>query len=159
MKIGIIFYSLSGNTRQVAEKIEKNLSAAGHTVSLEEIRISGDTPAQAGKFKLEHVPSVEEFEALILGSPVQAFSLNPVMKAYLDTMPSLKGKKVALFVTKHLPMLWLGGTGAIGIMKKACEKKEARVVGTEIVVWSGKHRSRSIKNCEDSVSRLFSPSN
>jgi len=43
MNIGLIIYSGSGNTRSVAVKLQEKLTAAGHTVSLEEITITGST--------------------------------------------------------------------------------------------------------------------
>lgn len=155
MKIGIIIYSQTGNTKNLALKIYDKLQASGHTVSVEEITIEGDTPAQPGKFELIGIPETESYDALIFGAPVQAFSLNPVMKAYLKTLTSLSGKKVAIFVTKQIPLLWVGGTGAVAIMKKACESRGAEVIGTEIAVWAKKNREQSIRKCVDNISRLF----
>ncbi len=155
MIIGLIIYSHTGNTRTVAQKIAEKLTVSGHEVKIEEIAINGNTPAQAGKFELTTIPAVEDYETLIFGSPVQAFALNPVMKAYLQQLASLQGKKVAIFVTKHLPMLWMGGTGAVATMKKTCEAKGAKVMGTEIVVWSEKKRQESIQKCVEHIDRLF----
>lgn len=155
MKIGLIIYSHTGNTRTVAQKIAEKLNASDQEVKIEEIAISGNTPAQAGKFELTAIPAVEDYEALIFGSPVQAFALNPVMKAYLEQLVSLQGKAVAIFVTKQLPMLWLGGTGAVAAMKNICEAKGAKVLGTEIVVWSEKKRQESIQKCVENIGRLF----
>ena len=155
MKVGLIIYSHTGNTGSVAEQLLEKLSDSGHNVSMEQITITGKTPAQAGKFELTGVPAPDSYDAIIFGAPVQAFTLNPVMKAYLDQLPSLSGKKVACFVTKQIPFLWVGGTGAIALMKKACESKGAEIVGTEIVVWAGAKRERSINNCVENLSRLF----
>lgn len=155
MKIGLIFFSQTGNTRSVAKKLQENLAAAGHSVVLEEITITGDTPAQAGKFELANVPAVDSYEAIIFGAPVQAFSLNPAMKAYMEQLPSLAGKKVAIFVTKQIPLLWLGGTGAVAMMKKACETRGANVAGTEIVVWAEAKREKTVGKCVENLSKLF----
>ncbi len=43
--------------------------------------------------------------------------------------------------------LEFGGTGAVSIMKKACEAKEAKVAATEIVAWAEKKREKTITNC------------
>ncbi len=155
MKIGLIIYSQTGNTRQVAKRLQESLSKAGHEVVLEEIIIKGETPAQPGKFELVETPDPNLFEAVIFGAPVQAFSLNPVMKAYFEQLTQLKGQQVALFVTKRLPLLVTGGTGSIAHMKKVCEEKGARVVGTEIVIWADKKREASIRQCVDKFTRLF----
>jgi NAD(P)H dehydrogenase (quinone) len=155
MKIGIIIYSQTGNTKNVAGKIQDKLQASGHTVLIEEIAIKGNTPAQPGKFELVGIPDTESYDALIFGAPVQAFSLNPVMKAYLTHLPELNGKKVALFVTKHLPLLWLGGTGAIAKMKKECEARGAKVSGSDIVVWAESKRDKTTAECVENMSRYF----
>lgn len=155
MKIGIIIYSQTGNTKKVAGKLQEKLSSAGHDASIEEITITGKIPAQPGKFELAGIPAVESYDAVIFGAPVQAFSLNPVMKAYMKKLQSLAGKKAAIFVTKQIPLLWVGGTGAIAIMKKACESRGAEVLGTEIVVWAEKKREQTIKRCVDNISNLF----
>ncbi len=155
MKIGLIIYSQTGNTRSVAERLHKEITAAGHDVSIEEITITGDTPAQPGKFKLDRVPSPENYDAVIFGAPVQAFTLNPVMKTYMEELPAMSGKKTAIFVTKRLPLLSIGGTGAVSIMKKACGAKGAKVAATEIVVWAEKKREKTITNCVEKISALF----
>jgi NAD(P)H dehydrogenase (quinone) len=155
MNIGLIIYSGSGNTRSVAVKLQEKLTAAGHTVSLEEITITGNTPAQPGKFELKQIPAVDSYDALIFGAPVQAFSLNPVMKAYMAQLPPLNGKRVALFVTKQLALLRLGGTGAIAAMNKEVETKGGKVIGSEIVVWAEKKRAETTQKCIDSISKLF----
>ena len=155
MNIGLIYYSNSGNTRTVAEKLNKKLTENGHNVTVEEITITGDTPAQPGKFELTNIPDPGSYDAVIFGAPVQAFSLNPVMKAYMEQLPPLDEKKVAIFVTKQLPLLKVGGTGSISIMKKASESKGAKVVASEIVVWAEKKREQSIRKCVDSITNAF----
>ncbi len=155
MDLGIIIYSQTGNTRYVAGKLKEKLEAEGHRAEIKEIKISGSTPAQAGKFEITDAPAPDGYDAVIFGSPVQAFSLNPVMKAYLAQLPSLENKKVACFVTKQLPLVQTGGTGAVARMKKECESRGAAVLGTEIVVWSKSKRDRSVNKCVEELSRLF----
>ena len=155
MDIGLFYYSNTGNTRNVAEKLDKKLTEKGHNVTMAEITITGDTPAQQGKFKLKNIPHPDNYDAIIFGAPVQAFSLNPVMIAYLEQLPPLDGKKAAVFVTKKLPLLMAGGTGSIAIMRKACEMKGAKVVTSEIVVWAEKKRKESIRKCVESITKIF----
>lgn len=118
MKIGIIYYSQTGHTRSVADKLAKALEEAGHEVGTEEIAIKGESPAQPGKFEIVRAPDAAGYDAVVFGAPVQAFSLNPVMKKYMQNLPRMEGKKVAILVTKQLPILWLGGTGAVAFMKR-----------------------------------------
>lgn len=155
MKIGLIYYSGTGNTRTVAESLKERLESNGHTALIDEITIEGSTPAQAGKFELTNIPDPRSYDAAIFGAPVQAFNLNPVMKAYLEKLPEMNKLNTAVFITKQLPLLWTGGTGAAAEVKNALEARGAKVIGTEIVVWSGKKREQSIRNCLESIGNLF----
>lgn len=153
MEIGIIFYSQTGNTAIVAQKLLEKFKDGGYAASLEQITISGNTPAQPGKFELTDLPRVEEYDAIVLGSPVQAFALNPVMKAYLATLPVMAEQKAACFVTKQLPLFKTGGTQAIKYMEKTCASKGMVIVRSEIVVWSkGKNRDQSICHAVENLS-------
>ncbi len=155
MKIGLIYYSGTGNTRKVAESLKERLESNGHTAIIDEITIEGNTPAQAGKFELTSVPDPRSYDAAVFGAPVQAFNLNPVMKAYLDKLPGMDKLDTAVFITKQLPLLWTGGTGSVAQVKSALEARGANVLGTQIVVWSGKKREQSIRECLDSIGNLF----
>jgi flavorubredoxin len=97
---------------------------------------------------------LESYDALVLGSPVHAFSLAPAMNAYLEQVDSLQDKKIACFVTKSLRFNWTGGNQAIGKMKKICESKGGKVVGTDIVVWN-KSKDRKIKELIAKFNVLF----
>jgi flavorubredoxin len=113
MNIGIILYSQSGNTLSVAQKLQEKLIALGHTVNIEQITVTGDVSPGKRQFELTAIPAVDPYEGLVFATPVQAFSLNPVMAAYLEQVPSLKEKKFACLITKHLPFSWTGGKQAI----------------------------------------------
>lgn len=155
MKIGLIYYSATGNTGKVAGMLKEMLEDKGHTVVIDEITMEGSTPAQAGKFELTHIPDPCSYDGAIFGAPVQAFTLNPVMKAYLGKLPAMDNLKTAVFITKQLPLLWIGGTGAVAQVKNALEARGAKVIGTEIVVWSEKKREQSIRQCLESIGNLF----
>ncbi|HUL61571.1 MAG TPA: flavodoxin [Methanocella sp.] len=158
MKIGIIVYSQTGHTLEVAEKLAGKLRAAGHTASIEQI-----VPFDAEKTPQQRLPDIRfekrpdpgPYDALAFGAPVQGFSLAKAMKAYMGPLPSLQGKKVALFTTKHLRFKWTGGTQAISAMRKSCESKGGKVCETGIVTWSGADRDRQIADLVDRLSRCF----
>ena len=155
MKIGLIIFSQTGNTRTLSNQIAEKLSSAGHDTNIEEISIEGKTPAQPGQFKLLNTPDINSYETVIFGAPVQAFSLNPVMKEYLEQIESLANTNVICFVTKQIPLLWFGGTGSIATMRNICKEKGANILGTEIVVWAEAKRNRSIESCVNNISQLF----
>lgn len=136
IKIGIIVHSQTNNTYSVAEKLQEKLQES-YDVKLERVDMVGGNKPQGKDIQIENPPEVTEYDALVFGSPVHAFSLAPAMKIYLEQISSLEDKKVALYVTKSLPFNFTGGTRAIGQMKKICQSKGANIVGTDIVVWRG----------------------
>ena len=155
MNIGMIIYSQTGHTLSVAEKLQEELTARGHTVNMEQITISGEASPGKKNFQFTAAPSPEPYEAVIFGSPVQAFSLSVVMEEYLKQLSSLEGKKVAFLITKHLPFYWTGANRALGQMKSICEGKGAEVLGSGVAIWSGSRRERTTKSCVEELSRLF----
>ena len=155
MNIGIIIYSQTGNTSSVALKLKEKLSAVGHSVGIERIEISGELGPRATNFQLKTKPDVDKYDALVFGAPVQAFSLSPAMKSYLSQIASLKSKKIACFVTKHLPFYWTGGNQAVNKMGKICKSKDGTVCGSGVVIWSSTHRDQKITEVIDRLSRLF----
>lgn len=155
MKIGIIIYSQTGNTFSVAQKLQKKLITEGHLVDLEKIKVVGKVTPRVKNIKFENLPDVEQYDALIFGSPVQAFSLSSPMSAYLAQVTSLEGKKVALLATQQFPYPWMGGNHTIGQMKKLCESKGAFVTGSGIINWSKSNREQRIVEVIDKLSKLF----
>lgn len=154
MNIGMILYSQTGHTLGVAKKLQEKLSAAGHSVTLERVEVVSDVaPGKAAEFKT--IPDASKYEALVFGSPVQAFSLSQVMVEYLKQVPSLQGKKVACLITQAFPFPWLGGNRAVRQMKGACESKGATVIGSGIVNWMKKSREQQIVEVVDRLSGLF----
>ena len=155
MNIGIIIYSQSGNTNAVAEQLKEGLAASNHSVKIERLK-----PVEQGEKKnetvqLEVLPDLEQYDALIFGSPVYAFSLAPVMKNYLQQISSLGGKKVVCFVTKGLAFNWTGGNRAVREMAKICQSKKATVDGTGIVKWTASSREQDITALSTKIEGLF----
>ena len=151
MKIGIIIHSHTGNTFSVAEKLKEEFLSKGHIVTLEQVTAVNEDPQAAANVELKTIPDTAQYDMLIFGAPVRAFSLSPVMLLYLNQLPSLDGKKISCFVTQQLPFPWLGGKGAIKQMKKAIIAKNGTVHETAVVNWSSKKREDLIT---DLISRL-----
>lgn len=155
MKIGIIVHSQTDNTYSVALKLQEALIQAGNEVEVKRVSmVGGDRPENKDKIQLENPPDITGFDALIFGAPVQAFSLVAAMQVYLEQLPSLEGKKIALFVTKGLRFEWTGGTRAIGQMKKLCESKGGKIVGTGIIIWN-KQRDKKIAEVVQNFTVIF----
>ncbi len=154
MKIGIIVHSQTGNTYQVAQKLQETLLGAGHSVNIERIEVIDAKERDINKIQIKSFPNLATYDALVFGAPVHAFSLCPGMAAYMSQVPSLEDKKVACFVTKGLPLSGTGGNQAISKMRKLCESKGGTVCGTGIVVWN-KNREKQITKMSEELSRLF----
>jgi flavodoxin len=154
MKIGIMVYSQTEHTYSVAQELQEKISASGHTVDLEKVIVAGEVHPGSKNIELESKPDVNEYDALIFGAPVHAFSLAPAMRTYLEQLPSLQDKKIALFVTKGVRFNWTGGNQAINKMKKICQSKGGIIMGTGIIVWNKQH-DKKIAEIVEKFSGLF----
>lgn len=154
MKMGIVIYSQTENTHLTALKLKEKLIEKGHEVELEMVKTVGENPPRAKNVDIESIPDITGYDGLIFGSPVHAFTLAPAMTSYLDQIPILENKRIALFVTKSLPFNWTGGNQAIGKMKKICQSKGGKIVGNDIVVWRG-DVDKKIENMIRHFSVLF----
>lgn len=155
MKIGIIVHSQTNNTYSVALKLQEKLTEAGNEVDVKKITmVGGDRPENKEKIQLESTPEITEYDALIFGAPVHAFALAPAMQIYLENLPSLEDKKIALFVTKKLRFEWTGGSRAIGQMKNYVYSKGGNLMGTGIVVWN-KRKDQKIAELVKYLAGLF----
>ncbi len=84
-------------------KQKEKLSSKDYAVNIERVTHKGGDKVPDNSVELDVCPDVDKYDVLFFSSPVWAFSLSFVMKAYLQQISSLKSKKVALFVTKSLP--------------------------------------------------------
>ena len=151
MKIGIIVYSKTGHTYEAAEKIASELTATGHEAVLE--RILAEKAAKPGTYTFEYTPNLDDYDLLIFGSPVWAFSLCDAMSSYFADASGISGKMVFCFVTMGMICPFFGGTHAIRRMKKLIEKKGGRVAETAIIGWNSKKRETQIDDMAARFSR------
>ncbi|MCM8818058.1 MAG: flavodoxin domain-containing protein [Candidatus Omnitrophica bacterium] len=106
MKIIIIYFSLTGNTKKVAEKIYKILKTKGIEVSSFRLP-SGEKKsflrqcfeALVGKtYHIEKTPQIENYNVVFIGSPVWAGKITPIVNSFLKEC-NLSNKNVFLFTT------------------------------------------------------------
>ena len=143
MNIGIIVYSQTGNTLSVAQGLSDRLSSQGHTVTVD--RLETASPARPGQVvEFTRVPNILAYGALVLASPVHAFSLAAPMQQYLADI-DLQGKPVTLIVTQHFPFPWMGGQRALGQMRRVCQDNGATILGESIINWSHPRRDQTIQ--------------
>ncbi|MFW5747067.1 MAG: flavodoxin family protein [Nanoarchaeota archaeon] len=121
MKIQIVYDSYFGNTKKVAEVIEKAVRK-GNRVRVESVQDATGDDADT--------------DLLILGSPTRAFRPTERMKMFLQSL-SVRGQKVAVFDTRMTTvdsrvlrfMVKVFGY-AEDSMKKTLKKKGAVLVGS-----------------------------
>jgi len=155
MNIGIVIFSHTGNTESVAQRLKEKVEGAGHSATIEKIIPADDTPTDVKQIQLRTKPDVSSYDGLIFGAPVRGFAVSAVMAAYLMQLSSLKGKKIACFVTEAFPFPWMGGNRAIDQMKKAVETKDAKVWDTGVVNWMNKRREEMIADLVERFSELY----
>jgi menaquinone-dependent protoporphyrinogen IX oxidase len=119
MKILIVYYSRTGLTKKVATSISTALNAKGFstnkgsTVDLDEIidakkRSGAIGYVKAGKdamqnklTKIAYVNNPKEYDLVIIGGPVWAWTVTPAVRTYIDkNIDTLKTKKIAFFATQ-----------------------------------------------------------
>ena len=118
MKILVLYYSRSGNTKAVAEALAAALGGAS-----EALEDNADYTGAAGYLRagrdalvgrtavinpLRHKPA--DYDVVLLGQPVWGARPVPAVNCFLAAQP-LTGKKVALFVTYD-------GGGAKGCLER-----------------------------------------
>jgi len=144
----IIYYSRTGKTKFLAEKLGEELGS--DLVEIRDLKKRGGIfgflraalEASLGR-KTEVVPNsidLTEYGIIILGTPVWAYSPTPAINTFLDAC-SLAGKKVILLVTSR----GVGYRGALDILKKRVEERGGEVVGLgSVKTWfrGEKHLSR-----------------
>lgn len=150
MKIGIILYSLTGNTLSVSEQLQGRLAASGHQVVMERFNALGD-PTKNPRPEIDRVPETTPYDALVVAAPVHAFGLAGPMQICLERLETVGPKPVVLLTTHHFTRPWMGASRTIRMMQGLCEKKGCRVIGNGIVNWSRKDREQQIG---DVVARL-----
>lgn len=154
MSIGILIYSLTGNTLQVAQKIKTRLEEESKSAVIERIEISKDNPNSPAPIVLKTIPDVSKYDKLIIGSPINGFSLSLPMKAYLNNHGNIKGKEINCFVTQHFRQPYLGGNRGIRQMTDLCVKQGGRVRHTGIVHWSSPNRAEMIDETVELLSKV-----
>jgi flavodoxin len=142
MKIAMVIYSRTGHTMSVAEKMESVLKFTEHEVDVHQI-IDSHLKIESRE---SNVKNLEDYDVVIFGSPVHAFTLSVPMKRYLKNMPQFTNKKAGCFVTQDAENAFWGGNRSIRQMKKACLKKGANVYATGIVHWTANERDQQIND-------------
>ncbi|WNZ30377.1 MAG: NAD(P)H-dependent oxidoreductase [Candidatus Bathyarchaeota archaeon] len=105
MKTLVVYFSLTGNTKFVAEKIAEQFGADLCEVTDKTFKvgkmlfIKGGMAALREKLSdIEAVESIEDYDLVIVGSPVWAGKIAPPIRTFLVNN-NFSGKQVAFFVS------------------------------------------------------------
>jgi flavodoxin len=108
MKSIIVYYSYSGNTKQVAGALAEYLAKNGEVRQIELVA-QDESKYFLGqcrrafyhaKAKIEPVDlDLSGFDLICFGSPVWAFAPTPAMNTYLDKCFGIENKQIILFTT------------------------------------------------------------
>jgi flavodoxin len=100
MKPCVLYFSRTGNTKRMAEAIAEAIKAPIFAITSSEPSV------------------VEDFDLLIVGTPVEGFNPAKETTAFLDRLAQTEGKKAMIFCTYAL---WKGRT--FGSLKKKLSNK------------------------------------
>jgi len=100
MKPCVLYFSRTGNTKRMAEAIAEAIRAPVFAIASSEPSV------------------VEDFDLLIVGTPVEGFRPAKDTVEFVERLPQTEGKKAILFCTYAL---WKGRT--FGVLKKALSSK------------------------------------
>jgi len=92
MKACVLFFSRTGNTKRMAEAISDSTKAPAFDIASSEPSV------------------VEDFDLLILGTPVEGSRPTKEALAFIERLPKAEGKKAVLFCTYSI---WKGGTSKV----------------------------------------------
>ncbi len=132
MNTSIIYYSYSGITRGVAEKIQKACGGDLIEVKSKEhySRLTAYTRGSYRAMKEEQDPiepetiDVSVSDLVVIGTPVWAFKATPAINAAIAALKGCDGKKAIIFAT-----CGSSAKDTLPILKKALEAKGMTVAG------------------------------
>lgn len=155
MYIGIIAYSVSGHTWQLAEELRDQLMAKGHAVELKAIRVVGPTRLQNENAPLVDIPPVKGYHAVVIASPVRGGLVPSPMLRYLEQLPPMPNMPVACMTTSFFRYEW-GRKQVMTHMRELLTLKGAEVKGCAGLRWFSLHRNRDVKQAVKKLVLMFS---
>ncbi len=108
MKVGIVYYSRTGNTKRAAEIFEEKLKEKKINVDLieiESVKRPSYLKASISAVRQKDLPikntdyNLNKYDVLLVGSPVWAGKPTPFIKTFFNKALNIKGKKSAVFIT------------------------------------------------------------
>ncbi|HVQ01183.1 MAG TPA: flavodoxin family protein [Candidatus Thermoplasmatota archaeon] len=145
MKIGIVYYSRTGNTKQVAQTLETKLKEKNADVDLieiEHVKRPGFFTAGGAASKQRELPmkntdfDLGKYDLIIAGTPTWAGNPSPFITYFMKKAVNIKGKKVAVFATGMSPID--KRDRFIGIMRTTLDQVGVKMAGSPLLVQFGR---------------------
>jgi flavodoxin len=144
MKIGVFYYSFSGNTKKVAELLVEALNARGHEVYSNKIEpryepVSFFKQCIWAFFKFKaHIVNFHQpqgLDAIILGTPVWAFNPVPCVAQFVKQLDEGLCKKALVFETYGSGVGKDNACEALKALlrKKSCAETETLLIQEKLV--------------------------
>jgi flavodoxin len=107
MNVLIVYYSKTGNTAKVAQKIKEyceEKKASVEVCALEPKKsLKPDEYSRLQEIEFKNkLPGIEKFDLIFVGSPVWGMGATPIIVSYLKGLENAKGKKFAVFLSCHV---------------------------------------------------------
>ena len=152
MKAAIIYYSLSGNTEYVVEKINKEINADLIKIipkkefpnkGLKKFFWGGKSAVMGETPELEEYKfDAKKYDHIIIGTPVWASTFTPPIRTFIkENKEQLKDKKISAFVC-------YSGGGAEKALKKMKEYLEIDNFANELILIDPKNKNNEDKEKE-----------
>ncbi len=166
MNIGIIIYTRSGHTYEVASALMKSLQEDGHQTTL--LRLVPDSeknappappappaPANAptttptNQTDITTIPTTylaqpSPFDALILGSPIYSFRPAAPMRELIETAADLSATKICTYLTQGINSPAFGGPKAQQDMEDLLQAKAASPTSSHVIYWPSADKDEQI---------------
>ena len=134
MKVAIIFYSFSGNTKAACSSLKDRLAKETEAIIIE-LKPKKESQAFLGQCCeafLKKEPDLDDtdldlssYDFCIFSSPVWAFTYAPALRSYLRKVKGLNDKKCCCFLTFGSGA---GSQKALGALEGALKEKGGRIL-------------------------------
>ncbi len=150
MKIGIIYFSKTGHTKLVVEKLAARLVENKHDIQMSSLEISAPWSSSSEFLPLKYLPEVRPYDFLVIGTPVHGGRLSSPMRTFLESTQNFHRKKIAILIT-HLFWKGWGTNQTIQQIKEISAAKGADLIGFGDVMWPGFGRNKRIDIAVDQI--------
>ncbi len=154
MKIGMIYYSKTGHTAQLAEKAAEQLLKSGYEVDTHRLETIAPLSMSAERAAVKEMPAIGDYDALAVGTPVHGGRISAPVLTFMENTPSFEEKPVVFFLTHIFPTK-LSAHITIDALEKLGSEKNGQVLGSVDVTWFSFSRKKQVRDAAAEIVTLF----